>query len=183
MYLDHRRDGGRLMDFPGHLLGRPDLLAAIFLAPLGLFVYMAYLYATVGDGFAFSHVQRAFGRVVDLPILHLWDGLTESRADSWWPRPAQFSAVAAIVGLALAGWLAARRQYGVALFAALCIVLPLSSGLASMVRYVTGLAPIGLAMCELIARSRLAAVAALTAFLVAGYFFTQQWIGGHLALV
>lgn len=183
MFLDHRRAGGTLLSFPVHLLGRPDLLLAIFLAPAGLFAYMLALHLTMGDGLAFSHVQRAFGRAVALPWQWLWDGLTKAPTAGWTPTSSQWNAIAAVTGLALSTWLAWRRRFGVALFAAICLVLPLSSGLASLVRYTVGLAPLGLAAAEILARWRPLAWIAVGLFLAGCYAFTAAWIGGHLALV
>ena len=183
MFLDHRRAGGTVLSFPGHLLGRPDLLFAIFLAPAGLFAYVLTLHLTVGDGLAFSHVQRAFGRAVAPPWQWLWDGLTKVPQTGWAPTSSQWNAIAAAAGLALSGWLAWRRRYGVALFCAICLVLPLSAGLASLVRYTVGLAPLGLAAMEILSARRALAWLAIALFLVGCYVFTAAWIGGHLALV
>ena len=183
MFLDHRRAGGTVLSFPGHLLGRPDLLFAIFLAPAGLFAYVLTLHLTVGDGLAFSHVQRAFGRAVAPPWQWLWDGLTKVPQTGWAPTSSQWNAIAAVAGLALSGWLAWRRRYGVALFCAICLVLPLSAGLASLVRYTVGLAPLGLAAMEILSARRALAWLAIALFLVGCYVFTAAWIGGHLALV
>jgi hypothetical protein len=183
MFLDHRRAGGTVLSFPGHLLGRPDLLFAIFLAPAGLFAYVLTLHLTVGDGLAFSHVQRAFGRAVAPPWQWLWDGLTKVPHTGWAPTSSQWNAIAAVAGLALSGWLAWRRRYGVALFCAICLVLPLSAGLASLVRYTVGLAPLGLAAMEILSARRALAWLAIALFLVGCYVFTAAWIGGHLALV
>ncbi|TIU13205.1 MAG: hypothetical protein E5W40_08650 [Mesorhizobium sp.] len=139
MLREHREHGGSTLSFPRWVLGRPDLLVAILISPAGLFAYILFLYLTIGDGFAFLHVQRAFGR--------------------------------------------ARRQYGAALFCALCIILPLITNLASMVRYVIGLAPLTMLLAVLLSVSRLTYLAALVIFLGACYFMTAAWIGGYLALV
>lgn len=183
MFLDYRRAGGTLLSFPAHLLGRPDLLFAIFLAPAGLFAYMLTLHLAMGDGLAFSHVQRAFGRAVAPPWLWLWDGLTKFPKDGWTPTSSQWNAFAAVTGLALSAWLAWRRRFGVALFCAICLVLPLSSGLASLVRYTVGLAPLGLAAMEILSARRPLAWLAVALFLAGCYAFTAAWIGDHLALV
>ncbi|TIT21823.1 MAG: hypothetical protein E5W86_18470, partial [Mesorhizobium sp.] len=95
----------------------------------------------------------------------------------------QWSAMTAIAGLALCLVLGARRQYGAALFCAVSIILPLTTNLASMVRYVVGLAPLAILVAVLLSASKLTFVAALALFLAACYFMTVAWIGGYLALV
>jgi hypothetical protein len=183
MFQEHRKQGGSALSFPRWLLGRPDLLVAIFISPAGLFAYMLFLYLTVGDGLAFLHVQRAFGRVTGNPLVFLWDGLSAVPATGWLPTSPQWSAFAALAGLALSVVLAARRQYGAALFCAICIILPLITNLASIVRYVVGLAPLTMLLAVLLSASKLTFVAALALFLGACYFVTVAWIGGYLALV
>lgn len=183
MFEEHRERGGSVMSFPRRVLSRPDLLVAILISPAGLFAYILYLYLTVGDGFAFVHVQRAFGRLAGNPLQFLWDGFSAAPAEGWLPTSPQWSAFACVAGLALSGLLAVRRQYGAALFCALCIVLPLLTNLASMVRYVVGLAPLVLLSMRLLAAWRPVFYAALILLPVACYFTTMAWIGGYLALV
>ncbi|TIX60164.1 MAG: hypothetical protein E5V28_03040 [Mesorhizobium sp.] len=183
MFREHREQGGSTLSFPRWVLGRPDLLVAVLISPAGLFAYILFLYLSVGDGFAFLHVQRAFGRVAGNPLVFLWDGLSTVPTVGWLPTAPQWSAMAAITGLALSAVLAARRQHGAALFCALCIILPLITNLASMVRYVVGLAPLTMLLAVLLSASRLIWLAALVLFLGACYFTTVAWIGGYLALV
>ncbi|PBB30654.1 hypothetical protein EOA79_22065 [Mesorhizobium sp. M1A.F.Ca.IN.020.03.2.1] len=183
MFEEHRAKGESAIGLPRWLLGRPDLIIAILISPAGLFAYMLYLYVTVGDGFAFVHVQRAFGRVAGNPLLFLWAGLSYHPGAGWWPSAPQWSASTAIVGLALAAVLAARRQIGAALFCAMAIILPLTSNLASMVRYVVGLAPLTMLTAVLLSGSKATLVAALIVFLFTCYFMTVAWLGGYLALV
>ncbi|WP_292162037.1 hypothetical protein [Mesorhizobium sp.] len=183
MFREYRERGGLTLSFPRWVLGRPYLLVAILISPAGLFAYTLFLYLTVGDGFAFLHVQRAFGRVAGNPLVFLWDGLSAVPKTGWLPTAPQWSALAAITGLALSAVLAARRQYGAALFCALCIILPLITNLASMVRYVVGLAPLTIMLAVLLSASKLISLAASVFFLGACYFMTVAWIGGYLALV
>jgi hypothetical protein len=183
MFEEHRERGRKMLSFPRWVLSRPDLLVAILISPAGLFAYILFLYLTVGDGFAFIHVQRAFGRVAGNPLQFLWDGLSATPATGWLPASPQWNAFAALAGLALSAVLAVRRQYGAALFCALGIILPLITNLASMVRYVVGLAPLVLIFMTLLAASRLTYYAALVLLPVTCYFTTMAWMRGYLALV
>lgn len=180
---DHRREGGTMRAFPAALLARPDLLLAVVISPLGLFAYMLYLHLLIGDGFAFSHVQRAFGRSIADPLSQLFYGFQAWKFEGWRPVWVPWSAFAALGGLMLCAVLAWRRHYGAALFCALCILLPLSAGLASMVRYVMGLAPLTMLACTLLSRNRLLWLAGFVLFLAGCWFNTIAWMEGSLVLV
>lgn len=183
MLQHYLKNGGRLLHFPLIVLRQPHLLLALFVSPLGLFAYILLLSLVVGDGFAFANVQRAFGRQVDWPWLHWLDAATYASATSWWPTPSQWSATAVVVALGLVAVLMARKQYGLALFCLIAIILPISSGLASIVRYTGALVPLIVTLTSILALSRVSAIVAVCMFLLLCYFFTGQWIGGYLALV
>lgn len=129
----HRHRTDRLV-----LLG--ETLLPIAIAPLGLSLYMLAQYLAVGDALAFNHVQVLWERVWVGPFamvsagLGAWDwgrlllpkGLqSESYFASW-----------ALLGLATAGWLAWRRRSSEAFLLGASILLPLSTGLHSMPRFV-----------------------------------------------
>jgi hypothetical protein len=183
MFRDYRRQGGAAASFPGWIMRQPLLLVAILISPAGLFAYMLFLYLRVGDGFAFLHVQRAFGRVAGNLVRYLWEGLSATPAIGLFPSAPQWSALAAIAGLLLCLVLAFRRQYGAALFCAICIILPLITNLASMVRYVTGLAPLSMVAMRLLSTSTLLWIVTLILLLWSSYPMTKAWLGGYLALV
>jgi hypothetical protein len=183
MFKDYRKQGGAIAWFPTWIMQQPALLVAILISPAGLFAYMLFLYIRVGDGFAFLHVQRAFGRVAGNLVRYLWEGLSATPAIGWFPSAPQWSALAAIGGLLLCVVLAFRRQQGAALFCAICIILPLITNLASMVRYVTGLAPLSMLAMRLLSTSTLLWLATLILLLWSGYPMTKAWLGGYLALV
>jgi hypothetical protein len=183
IYSDFRERGGDAFSFPRFLVRRPDLLLAILLSPVGLFAYMLLLHTTVGDGFAFGHVQRAFGRVLDNPLLHFWENASTTPQTGWFPTAHQWGATAVVVALALCAVLAMRKQYGAAAFCTICVILPITSGLASIVRYVCALVPLTTLLACLLARSRFSFHLALIAILTSCYFVTIAWFRGHLALV
>jgi len=182
-WLDHRERGGKLGDFVPAILQRPDVLVAIFIAPLGLFAYMAYLHWQIGDALAFSHVQRAWGRATGNPLGYLWTGLTSFRGDSSMPSVAQQLSVAWLVGMAMVIVMAVRRQFPAALFCLICLGLPLFAGLASMLRFVVGLAPVSVTAMSLLARRPWLAYAGLAVIVVGGYFGAVGWLTGVLTLV
>ncbi|QQR35961.1 hypothetical protein JI749_16755 [Devosia oryziradicis] len=182
-WLDHRQRGGTRPGFISAVLKRPDILVAIFIAPLGLFTYMAYLHWHIGDALAFSHVQRAWGRATGNPLMYLWNALTNFPQGTWWPTVSQQLGAAWLVGIAMTIVMAARRQLPAALFCLVCLTLPLSAGLASMLRFVVGLAPVTVTAMTLLARSRVVYLVSLGVILVGGYFGTVGWLTGVLTLV
>ncbi len=182
-FMDYRAKQGSAAGFMRATLRQPQLVLAVFLAPLGLFAYMGYLYFLMGDGLAFQHVQRAWARVSGNPLDFLWQAITWIDRTGFWISPPQQLATATFCGLALTGLLAWRRQYAAVAFCLVCIVLPLTAGMASMLRFVVALSPLMLALMGLLARSRLAFLASLCIFIVADYFCTIGWLTEYLSLV
>lgn len=181
--VDYRRTTGSWRGVVGGLLGNPKFVLAIFIAPLGLFVYMAFLHYWMGDGLAFSHVQRAWGRQVANPLVYLWRGLTNFRDDAVAPSPSQILALAACAGFALTAVLVWRRQWAAAIFCLLGVVIPLAAGLASMVRFMTGMAPLTITLMTMLAKTRWLFALSALAMLAGAWFTTLAWLGGNIALV
>jgi hypothetical protein len=181
--IDYRRGGGTWRGLVPELWRRPDIVLAILLVPAGLFAYMAYLHFYIGDALAFQHVQRAWGRVPDNPLVYLWIAVTDMPDDGFWPSTNQWLALAALIGLAVTVVLALRRQYPLALFCLICLILPLSAGMASMLRFVVALSPVVLPIVALFARWRPVFFVTLALVVAGDYFFTVGWLEEWLPLV
>ncbi|MEO5806272.1 hypothetical protein [Devosia sp.] len=182
-YLDHRAQGGTFKSFLTTIWTRTDLLLGIFIAPLGLFIYMAFLHYKIGDALAFQHDQRAWGRVTGSPFGYLWKALTNFPGSGFIPSASQQLAVGSIAGIALSIWLGFRKQLPAAVFCGICLVLPLFAGMASMMRFVAGLPPLSIELMKLLSRNKVSTVLFLLLFLVLDFEFTLGWLGGALALV
>ena len=138
------------------LLG--ETLLPIAIAPLGLSLYMLWQYDATGDGLAFSHVQILWDRVWHGPLYYLIQGFA-----AWdWDlvlRPKEifsqsYDAAWAVLGLAAACWLGWRRRFNEAWLLAGTVLLPLSTQLHSLPRFV-GTSPIFLfVVLDLVARIR-----------------------------
>jgi len=181
--IDYRRAGGSWRGIVPEIIRKPEIVLAILLAPVGCFAYMAYLHSYMGDALAFQHVQRAWGRVPGNPLLYLWIGLTDMPDSGFWPSTNQWLGLAAVGGLVVTGVLAWQRRYPVAVFALISLVIPLSAGMASMLRFVVALSPVVLPVIALLARWRWLFIVSLVAFVVSDYFFTVGWLSEWLALV
>jgi hypothetical protein len=180
--LDHRDRTGSWRGLIAAFLMRPNLLLAIFIAPLGAFAYMAFLYFYIGDGLAFQHVQRAWARPFGNPVFFVWQGLTSWPNEGLWPTSSQWLALAAVIGIALTIVLAVRRQWAQALFAAIALILPLFAGLASVIRFTSAMVPIVVLAARLLAARRWLFWASLIVILVLGYVIPLAWLDGNVAL-
>lgn len=183
MWRAHRESGGTWRDFVPAIVLKPDWLLALAVAPIGLFAYMFYLHMIIGDALAFSHVQRAWGRPMGNPVVFIWNALTAMPRDSWIPTPSQHLAVATLVGYGLIVMLILRKRFDMAIYAAIALTLPLFAGMASMLRFVAGLAPMPLMLSELLAKNRWVFAVSLLVFLAAGYGITIAWMKWVISLV
>jgi hypothetical protein len=180
---DHLAAKKPLRSFIPELLKRPDILLGLLLAPLGAFVYMAFLRWWMGDGLAFLHVQRAWARAYGNPLTFVWEALTTLPKDGLVPTAPEQLAAAVITGFVLTGVLLWRRQWADGSFSLISLIVPLFAGMASTLRFTAALAPVVLLAVKLLAANRLVFAIALLAFLAADYLVTINWITGALSLV
>ena len=101
------------------------------LVPCGLAAFMAHLYRVTGDALAFVHVQTQFGRTFSwralLTQLHMF-------AEPW--NLVALNAAAALLLVAVALHLLAKREWAFGLYTLGSALLPLASGsFQSMARY------------------------------------------------
>ncbi|MDR3524103.1 MAG: mannosyltransferase family protein [Acetobacteraceae bacterium] len=139
------------------LLG--ETLLPLAIAPLGLSLFMAAQYISVGDGLAFSHVQILWDRHWIGPLTTLTHGMMqEDWANLLTPTapPSQsYDAAWALLGLGLAGFLAWRRRWMEAWLLAAGILLPASTALHSLPRFVATSPFVLLTLAQAIARVQL----------------------------
>jgi hypothetical protein len=162
------------------LKSRPDIVFGLLLVPAGLCAFMAWLYFVTGDALAFVHIQRGWDRVATDPVTALWTALTEPIGQV---RAAPLMAQAGLAGLALSGGLAWRRELPAAVFCALAIVLALTQGVESLLRFVAALAPLNLLLARLLARPRGLFWLSLLAFAVLDFVLTLGWMARAGALM
>lgn len=156
-------------DFLLWVLQKPRLVLGTFLMPLGFFLYMHYLDSLVGDGMAFMHVQFAWGKAVGNPLLNLWNGLMDLGSIHF----VQAVCTVAVLYLAVRQILR-RRPEGI--LSLLFIVIPLSTTVYGMARYVLCSFPILLEASDVLAKKSRLAQVFWAAFLAAfGIATTWQW--------
>ncbi|MEO1988853.1 MAG: hypothetical protein ABGX47_19735 [Martelella sp.] len=119
---------------------RPEpLVLGGMLIPLGLSLYMFFLYRHTGDAFAFSHIQRAWDRSPGNPFARIGDGLS---GDAY----GKYLALMSVAALIVPAFLLYKRHVELAIFSVLCTLIPLSTGLWSMPRYIFWQTPVLLAI-------------------------------------
>jgi Gpi18-like mannosyltransferase len=136
--VDRNRDTRRV---PGKIKAN---VVALFLVPIGLFVYMFYLKSITGDALAFAHIQLAWGHSAGFfwrPLLtYLNDPLQVSLR--WDFRLLNFAA--AITALAAGVVLLKKGEWALGLYASISIIVPMSYQplLQSFARYVMVIFPV-----------------------------------------
>jgi hypothetical protein len=130
--------------YKGKLRAHVSQLIPSAFIPLGLFIYMAYLWVLVGDPLYFSHVQVHWGRHFAAPwasvinSFHMIAHATSGQAIAG--QVIELSFTALMIGVLLGGWRQLRPSY--IAYMALSILVPMStSSLMSMPRFALVLFP------------------------------------------
>ena len=122
-------------------------IAGLLLIPLGLITYMFYSWLLSGNAFAFSDAVRNWGRKPSFFLTTLFKYAIHPHQvlEPWNPNLLNFaSAILCFVAIYI---LIKRREWTLAFYAAISILLPLSSGiLQSLDRYTLAFFPIFMAL-------------------------------------
>ncbi len=102
----------------------------------GLFLYMLHLYFLVGDPMAFAHVQRAWGRKITNPVEVVLRTL--DTASKGTIKQEAYFLLCIIIGVCFLGWLLVQKHYAEFIMGCIFLVVPLSTGIASIPRYMVG---------------------------------------------
>ena len=119
------RDAGWRTSLRKHDLNK---LIGLLLCPLGTALYILYLYHHIGDALGQIHIQAAWGKSSGSPFRVLWLCLTGHH----WPRVWGGMVLA---GFGASAWLFKLRKPGLAIYLAICILIPLSAGYWGIARY------------------------------------------------
>jgi len=112
-----------------------NLILMILLMPLGLSLFMTYLYWLCGDALAFMHIQKAWGREIQFPWIVLsYEVLSGNPHRLYW-------ALLSVFSLAIACYFLWQKNWELGLFLALNTIIPITTSLASMPRYIFWQAP------------------------------------------
>ena len=112
-----------------------ETILALLLIPLGLVLFSLYLYQLTGDALAFKHIQTAWNREPSNPLPIIWNGLQSgSLTHTYW-------ATLSIAALYVSFYFR-RENFELSVFIFFCTLIPLSTGLWAMPRYIFWQAPI-----------------------------------------
>lgn len=165
---------------PGFLfwiLQKPRLILGTFLMPMGFFLYMHFLDGLVGDGLAFMHVQYAWGKAVGNPLVNLLSGLMQIGSEDF------FHAVCTVAVLYLCVRQLLRRRLE-SVLSLLFLVIPLSTTVYGMTRYVLCSFPVVLEISHTLSRKEgLAQIFWALFLLVFGAGTTLQWLMGAQIMI
>lgn len=125
-----------LWEYVKKTLNDHKLILGTCMCPLGLFLYMLHLYFLVGDPMAFAHVQRAWGKEITNPaeiVLRTLGAASRGAVN----QEAYFL-LFIVIGACLLGWLFVQKHYTEFVLGCIFLVVPLSTGIASIPRYMVG---------------------------------------------
>jgi Gpi18-like mannosyltransferase len=134
--------------FVSDMQRRDDIALGALLIPLGLSLFMVFLYFHMGDALAFLHIQRAWNRIPQSPLFHLAEGFNHGKLFLLWTAMTLGTLLLSVV-------LGFKKRLDLAVFTFFCTVIPLSTGLWSMPRYIWWQAPLLLALAEILSWKRL----------------------------
>jgi hypothetical protein len=150
-------------------------LLGLLLIPLGLALFMTFLYYRSGDALAFSHIQRAWGRLPGNPFAHLIAGLGGSALE-------RYFAIMTVLALLVPVYFAWKRNVDLAMFSLGCTLVPLSTAVWSMPRFIWWQAPVLLAVALLLTK-RMAWVMFVAGSVTGLTYCYYSWFSGKGLLV
>ncbi len=154
-----------------YVLKKPKLVMGICIIPLGLFIYMTYLYLKVGDGLAFVHIQRAWGKSFGNIFYVIFDALT-SRGYAGFCH-----ALWAIWGFISAYHLFKQKRFDEAVLSLIFVVIPLSVKIQSIPRYLIGSFFPVLSMCDMVSEKNSIEIGSFfTMAIIMEYTLYSDWI-------
>lgn len=173
MYLDNfpgRISFRKIWDYIKWMLKNPVNLALIFICPLGIFVNMLHLYIRVGDAWAFSSVQRAWrndgaGYIGNM----VWDFFNNVYAERYWIP------IVIIMAVVIYIYMIRKKYYTEVIFAVITLIIPLTSGVMSMCRFIVGSYVIFLGIYEYLADKTEYKILATVVGIVAEAFLIWLW--------
>lgn len=111
---------------------------AFMLVPLPMFVFQNWLWLSTGDALAFKNIQLAWGRMMGNPFMHMLEGFASGGYKAY------FAAFFAGCFIPIA-YLLFRKRYAEGVFLLLGALIPVSTGVNAIPRYMFGMMPMLLA--------------------------------------
>lgn len=165
--------------FVKYLLLTPQRIVALFLCPLGTFLYMCFLRFFCGDAWAFKSVQIAWREDIFFPIVGvMWKACTGQIE----PRYTYMGWICVAV-FAVYGYMLYRKFYSMAIFGIIALLIPLTSHVMSTCRFIIGTFVVFVGLYDMLKRSKkqvrwlvLAAMAVWEIILVFMWYNSDCWL-------
>ncbi len=142
---------------------------------LGLALFMTHLHFHSGDAFAFFHAAKAWDREISNPFAKIIEGFYYESLFY------QISSLFSVGAILCCLYLFAKKHYQLAAFSLFCTLVPLSTGLWSMPRYIWFQAPILLVIAKMINGCSASLVFLISIPVM--YFLYCAWLSGHNFIV
>lgn len=160
-----------LRTFIGIRERRIDILLGAMLIPLGLSLFMVYLHHTMGDAMAFSHIQKAWDRSIQNPVGVILNSIGPNAVNTLYLANLA-------VAFVMIAWLLRAGLHELAIFSLFCTLIPLSTGIWSLPRYLWWQAPLLFAVAQVLRRKWVAAIV-LPLLFVGQIFMYRAWFRGE----
>lgn len=154
----------------------PALLIGLLLCPLGMALYMVYLYVHTGDALGFVHIQIAWGRMPGNPFRVALSALQQHQWQRLW-------GLMILGGVATAGWLVKERKPELGVFLLGAILIPLSADAWGFARYLWWQPPLLYAIFMFLKRHRAFWVLYLAFASGMASFMILQWFTGSKVVI
>lgn len=145
---------------------------SLLLVPAGLLSYMTFLYSYVGDPLAFKHVEVAWGREFDNPFKLFYLAVTGDGRSI-------YLALWEALGLMGVGFLYVQKRYAECVFALFCVILPATTSLIGMPRYIVGSLMLPLAFNDFLNRYGNWKWSVIGALSVGNMYLLFLWFSRH----
>ncbi len=121
---------------------------AIMLVPLPMFLFQTYLWNVTGDALAFKDIQIAWGRMMGNPFHHMVKAFATGGYKAYF-------ATAFVLSFGMIALLAWKKRFAESFYLLLGVLIPVSTGINAVTRYMFGMLPLLLAFMYLFEMSRL----------------------------
>jgi len=148
------------------------IFLGLLLIPLGLCLFGLFLYFKTGDGLAFVHIQKAWGHTLMNPLAHLAGTFQGSNFQ-------KYLGLVTLLGLFGSIWMILKGRPELFIYLFICIVIPLSTGLTSMPRYIFWQAPFLLFVVEMLGIRKLW-ILAFPSMIAGLTFIYLAWLRGDI---
>jgi hypothetical protein len=145
------------------------VLFCMAIAPLGLFLYMCYLYHHTGDALAFKNIQIAWGRSFQSPI-GVW--IRSFYKESY----EMYCGIVACISVSAGVYLVWKRFMVEGIILLIAVVVPLTTGIAGIPRYALTSFPIYVALALLTKGYPRARCISLCCMLQLSGFIIMSWL-------